>query len=429
MCFFLMFGSVLYGQTDRQIRSLFEKSKVMSSHFVGFMLYDPEAKEVIYEQHADKYFTPASNTKLYTMFASLMLLGDSIPALKYVGRGDSLIFWGTGDPTLLNKAFEPSQVMDFLRLSGKNLYYAMGNYPGNAFGRGWEWDDYPYYYQPEISALPVYGNVVNFTSDGDGGVQADPKYFGPYLQLDYAVMPARFTIRRDVSDNTFRYNAYGVPRSLNRFAPFKTSDRLLASLLSDTLRKQVSLIRMPLPDDAKVIYSHPLDTVLRAMMLPSDNHIAEQMLLVCASEHIVRELDADSVRRYVVEEYLGDLPNKPEWHDGSGLSRYNLVSPASMVRLLEKLTELIPDEQRLLHLFPAGGVSGTLEHVYPQRQGRPFVWAKTGTLSNNHNQSGYLVTKSGRKLIYSFMNNNYVQPTAVVRNEMARLITAIHDNY
>lgn len=428
-CATLLSSFAAGAQTAPELASLFNDSEVLSSHFVGFKLYDPNTKEVLYEQHADKYFTPASNTKLYTMYAALTLLGDSIPALRYVERGDSLVFWGTGDPSLLNPEFGESRVLDFLRSAGKQLYYATGNYTGNPFGRGWEWDDYAYYYQPEIHSMPVYGNLVNFKAANGGGIQVTPAFFAPYLQLDDTMREQRFTIRRDKHDNTFRYNGQAVPATLNRSAPFKTSDQLLAALLSDTLRRQVQLTRMTLPPDARIVYSHPLDTVLQAMMLPSDNHIAEQLLLVCAATHIGQELDADSIRRYIVDMHLHDLPQRPEWHDGSGLSRYNLFSPASMVRLLEKLQEVVPDEERLLALFPAGGVSGTLERVYPTRNGRPFVWAKTGTLSNNHNQSGYLVTKTGRKLIYSFMNNNYVRPVAEVRQEMARVITAIHDNY
>lgn len=429
LCSLLLSGKAVLAQHARQVGAMFEQSEIMSSHFVGFMLYDPATKEVIYSQHADKYFTPASNTKIFTAYAALTLLGDSIPALRYAERGDSLIFWGTGDPTLLNKAFNGSHVLEFLRSSDKDLYYAAGNYRDKAFGKGWAWDDYPYYYQPEITAMPIYGNVVAFSASPSSGIQADPHYFGPFLKQDYAMQASRFAIVRDIEDNTFRYNGYTVPASLNRFVPFKTSDQLFASLLSDTLRKQVNLTRMPMPEDARVVYSHPLDTVLQAMMLPSDNHVAEQLLLVCASMHIGAELNADSIRRYMVEEHLADLPQRPEWHDGSGLSRNNLFTPASIVRLLEKLQETMPDEKRLLDLFPAGGVSGTLEHVYRTNQGEPFVWAKTGTLSNNHNQSGYLITKNGRKLIYSFMNNHYVRPTAEVRREMARIITAIHDNF
>src|ERR1700741_348780 len=85
----------------RKIRKLFKHSLIVKDHFTGFALYDMDEKRMIYELNSDKYFTPASNTKLFTFYTCLKMLGDSIPAFKYVIRGDSLIFWGTGDPSFL----------------------------------------------------------------------------------------------------------------------------------------------------------------------------------------------------------------------------------------------------------------------------------------------------------------------------------------
>lgn len=78
-------------------------------------------------------------------------------------------------------------------------------------------------------------------------------------------------------------------------------------------------------------------------------------------------------------------------------------------------------------MLPNGGKTGTLSNLYNSNE--PFAFAKTGSLSNNHNQSGFIITKRGKKLIYSFMNNNFVIPTSDVRNEMERMITFIHNNY
>ena len=69
----------------------------------GFALYDLEKQKSLYEYKSSHYFTPGSNTKIFTFFSCLTLLGDSVPALKYVQQDDSLIFWGTGDPSFLYK--------------------------------------------------------------------------------------------------------------------------------------------------------------------------------------------------------------------------------------------------------------------------------------------------------------------------------------
>jgi len=111
------------------------------------------------------------------------------------------------------------------------------------------------------------------------------------------------------------------------------------------------------------------------------------------------------------------------------LSRYNLFTPNTSITLLKKISAKVNDDERLHSLFPAGGVSGTLKRAYKTDNGNPFVWAKTGTLTNVYNQSGYIITRKGKKLIYSFMNNNFTKTTEEIRNEMERIITKIHNDY
>jgi D-alanyl-D-alanine carboxypeptidase/D-alanyl-D-alanine-endopeptidase (penicillin-binding protein 4) len=164
------------------------------------------------------------------------------------------------------------------------------------------------------------------------------------------------------------------------------------------------------------------------MLQPSDNFIAEQLLLVCSSVKF-GVLNKDSVINYSVKNFLNDLPDKPQWADGSGLSRFDLFTPRDMIKLLCKIQEQMKNEKLLLSMMPIGGVAGTIRSAYKTDNGVPFVWAKTGSLANNHNQSGYLVTRKGHRLAYSFMNNNFVRPTSDIRNEMVRIMTYIHENY
>jgi D-alanyl-D-alanine carboxypeptidase/D-alanyl-D-alanine-endopeptidase (penicillin-binding protein 4) len=141
------------------------------------------------------------------------------------------------------------------------------------------------------------------------------------------------------------------------------------------------------------------------------------------------KLSVDSAISYSSKNFLNDLPDKFQWRDGSGLSRNNLFSPRSIIKILTKLKDKLGTEERLLNLLPAGGVSGTLRNAYQTDNGQPFVWAKTGTLQNVHLQGGFFVTRKGKKYMYSFMNNNFLIPMADIRNEMGRIITHFHDNY
>jgi len=138
-------------------------------------------------------------------------------------------------------------------------------------------------------------------------------------------------------------------------------------------------------------------------------------------------LNSQRARDLVLDEYLKDLPQEPVWVDGSGLSRYNLFSPEDMVYLLNRMYREIP-EQRLLSYFAAGGVSGTLREWYTGQE-KPYVFAKTGSLSNNYCVSGYLRTRSGKLLIFSFMNNHFTMPVARLKEAMQNVFEYIRDTY
>ena len=161
-------------------------------------------------------------------------------------------------------------------------------------------------------------------------------------------------------------------------------------------------------------------------MQTSDNFLAEQIMLM-ASSTLGDSLSFEKARDHAMEQWLSELPQKPRWVDGSGLSRYNLISPATLVFLLDRMYQEFPVE-RLFALLASGKAAGTLDGMYIA-DGAPFVYAKTGTLSNNHNLSGYLRTRSGRTLIFSFMNNHYQEPTSVVKGRMAHFLREVYELY
>jgi serine-type D-Ala-D-Ala carboxypeptidase/endopeptidase (penicillin-binding protein 4) len=398
------------------------ESPVFAHNHTGFALYDLSENKSLLEHNANRYFIPASNTKLFTYYASLKTLGDSIPAFHYQISGDSLILWGTGDPSFLNPDLPKSKVLDFLKNRSEKIYFSNDNFTGSFFGDGWSWDDYNDYYAAEISGFPIHGNIVRFTGNKENTLNVSPNFF---TEKTYNWSKSNtFSVQRDMGANLFSYPAgKEIKAKYEQDVPFKTGAEVTTALLADVLKKDVVLINKSLEKSAKVFYSLPADTLYRRMLHVSDNMIAEQLMVLNANV-LANELNVTVGINKSKEKYLSDLPDAPKWVDGSGLSRQNLFTPRSIVTLLTKIHEIVPEE-RLFKILPAAGQSGTLKNL--MKTDKPFIFAKSGSLNNNYCLSGFLVTKKGKTLIFSMMNNNFMESTSNIRKEVISILNQIHE--
>jgi serine-type D-Ala-D-Ala carboxypeptidase/endopeptidase (penicillin-binding protein 4) len=400
-----------------------KESPVLAHNHTGFSLYDIAKNKTLLKYNAERYFIPASNIKLFTYYASLKTLKDSIPAFHYQISGDSLILWGTGDPSFLNPDLPKSKAFDFLKNSPQKIYFSNDNFTGSFFGNGWSWDDYNDYYAAEISSFPIHGNIVRFTGNKENTLKVTPNFFA---EKTYNWSKSNiFYIQRDIGANLFSYPAgKTIKPNYVQDIPFKTGVEVTIALLTDTLKKEVTFINKPLDKTAKIFYSLPSDTLYRRMLHVSDNMIAEQLMLV-NSNALNGTLNIENAIDSVIKKHLSDLPDAPKWVDGSGLSRQNLLTPRSIIALLQKIHEIVPEE-KLFKILPAAGQSGTLKNLLKTE--KPFIFAKSGSLNNNYCLSGFLVTKKGKTLIFSMMNNNFSNSTSEIRKEVIKILQEIHDN-
>ena len=434
--FFIFCASCSTNQTltRKEKKSLHQEittSPIFSKNHTGFALYDLRRKEMLYTSEADKYYTPASNTKIFTLYTAMNILGDSIPALNYQIQGDSLIFWGTGDPSLLNPKLPPSdRVVNFLKNSPEKLFYSPSNFMDARYGAGWAWDDYLYSYQVAKSAMPIYGNLVSIEKKVDTSLLTIlPSSFQAQINDTLGIERARPRYKRAIHNNQITLEGQlAKNKEFYQEIPFLYSDTLLVTLLSKAVDREIQLLQdYQLPQNkVHKLYSIAADSAYQLMMEDSDNFVAEQLLLLCANE-IFDTLNTRKIITYAKDSLLKDLPDPLQWRDGSGLSRYNLFTPQSIVRLLEKIYEQLSLE-RLQAIFPEGGESGTIKNFY-ESPTKPFLYAKTGTLSNRHCLSGYLFTKSGEVLIFSFMHNNYLGSSAPLKKEMDKILRKLYEEY
>ncbi len=390
------------------------KSEKLSHQHTGFLLVDIGTNDTLFNINGAKYFIPASTAKLFTYYASLKLLGDSLPSLKYIQENQNVTILGTGDPTWLHPYFKNELPIAFLkRFDSISLY--LDNHEGEKYGPGWAWEDYPYYFSPEISAIPLYGNVVTVTPNNP--LTVIPDHFTTAFQNKVEGPP------RDWKANQF-YLSKQNKDTLQ--IPYITSKELTVKLLSEETGKPIGLLDSIAPKKWKILPGIPRDSVLKQLLWKSDNFLAEQLMLLCSSK-ISDTLSFERARDSVIGKYLSDLDPMPRWVDGSGLSRYNLFTPTAMVNVLKKLYRE-SDSLQLFTSIPQWDSNGTISQGSGPAKSS-FIYAKSGSMGNIYNLCGYLRTKSGKVLLFSFMNNHFRRPSSEVRQNMYAILKRVHETY
>ncbi len=411
---FLMQFKVAFAQTDLLQKHL--ESDFYQTQFIGFYLFDPIEKKELYSYNGNKYFEPASNTKIFTLYTAMKTLKDSIPAFKYQIKDDVLHVEGTGDPTFLHPKFKNQRVIDFLKTKGNKIVIHWNNFSEESFLPGWTWDDFRKNYSPERSQFPINENLVSITKSSAGGIKSFPLIFKENIAVKEQ------NELREFYENKF----YIGQRTSSAKVPFIVTEDVVKAAIAEIVNKPVEISKATMPSNAQIFYSVPTDVVYKEMMERSDNFLAEHLLLLTSST-MSGKLSANQAIKYAKINYFNDLKQNPEWIDGSGLSRYNLFTPQNMVEALVKLYRDFP-EDRLFNIFPVGGKTGTLKNRFKDTV-TPYIYAKTGTLSNISTLSGFIKTRSGKTLIFSLMNNHVMKDLNAVKNENDKLLRLVRDTY
>jgi D-alanyl-D-alanine carboxypeptidase/D-alanyl-D-alanine-endopeptidase (penicillin-binding protein 4) len=156
------------------------------------------------------------------------------------------------------------------------------------------------------------------------------------------------------------------------------------------------------------------------MMHQSDNFFAEQLLLMIAQSRLGK-LHEKALIDTLLQNDFQDIPQKPRWVDGSGLSRYNLFSPNDEIYILDKLIREFGTE-RLEQIFPTGG-EGTMKNLFNKEAG--FIFAKTGSFSNTFCISGWMYNADKKPILFSVMVNQYIGKNKVLREAVESFLKTI----
>jgi serine-type D-Ala-D-Ala carboxypeptidase/endopeptidase (penicillin-binding protein 4) len=441
---------------DKLANTLLFKDSAISTGNMGICIYEPAADKYWYNHNTSHYFIPASNTKLFSLYAGMKYLADSLVGLRYLTLHDTVFFQPTADPSFLHPDFISQPVFNFFK-KNKTIVYSnpLKNWQTQPLGFGWAWDDYNEDYMAERSEFPIYGNLLKIKSKKipalpdefhiTQSAEISPPFFYKdtffenvdIYASDITDQEISFRAKRNLGENKFTLTAT-KSEPIVQSIPFTTQSKyFIYDLLGDTLNNHVynswsdltKCISCKWPiifnsPNYKILHSQPSDSLFKPMMHNSDNFFAEQTLLMASNEHLGYMSD-EKIIDTILKLDLKDIPQKPQWVDGSGLSRYNLFTPQSIVYLLNKMKNEFGLE-RMKVILPTGG-EGTISNYYKKDSG--FIYAKTGTLSNNCALSGYLITQKGKLLVFSIMANNYITEARPVRKAVENFLQNIREKY
>jgi serine-type D-Ala-D-Ala carboxypeptidase/endopeptidase (penicillin-binding protein 4) len=385
----------------------------------GISVYEPATEKYWYNYQAEKYFTPASNTKLATCYAAMKYLGDSLIGIKYDQVNDStVVIKGMADPSFMHSDYRNNPVFDFLK-KYKTIQIidpAFDEY----LGAGWGWGDYLEDYMAQRSAFPFHGNTVMVDWLNEHNLSFLPSYFQQHSVISGNLANGYDAYRPwDTNDFSFKSG-----RTKHSEIPFRPDEQTLQNLLKDTLNSNVETIEKYSGNLVKIVHSQPTDSLLKQMMHRSDNFFAEQSLLM-VSERLLGEMSDRKIIDTLLKTDYKLMPQKPSWVDGSGLSRYDLFSPKDFIFILNKMKNDFGMD-RIKNILPTGG-TGTISSYYKQDSG--YIFVKTGTLNGVVALSGFLYTKKNKLLIFSVLVNNHRGSATSIRKGIEKFIQELRDKY
>lgn len=457
-------------ELTNKIDSIFMDTLFTHAHW-GVLIESLSSGQTIYRRNAERMFMPASNEKIPTAAAALTKLGPEFKFKTMLGHTGTildstlygnLIIIGDGDPTLSDRIYEkPTTVFELwadslLALGIKSIDGDIigddNKFDDEHLGYGWPLGGLAYWYSAEIGALQLNENYVDLQivpplTENDT-LKIIPDVISNYYQIfneveivDTGKNSIRISREYGTNDIFLNGNVVIASDTVERSPTITNPTKFYVSVLKEVLEsKGIAVLGSPIdcddipdyPDSNKIIdslivhYSPSLSEILKVLMKKSQNLYAETMVRALGFNE--SGLGSFKEGKKVVANVLHEFGIEEEdyaFMDGSGLSRYNFISPQQIVKILKgmRASSYWDDWYNIL---PIAGVDGTLKWRMKNTKAEANVRAKTGTISNVRGLSGYVTTADGEEIVFSFLINGHLKTsrdTEIITDKVLELIS------
>ena len=437
------------------------KDPLIASSNVGVKIVSLETGEVLYEKDAEKLYHPASTMKLITAATALIKLGPNYrfhttlyaDPVEDSQRLGNIYLKGGGDPVFNSNDLE-KMVERLVETGTKDLQGDIvvdeTYFDAVRWGKGWMWDDGPIGgYYPHLSALTINRNGVHLrispgTKVGDPvRVRFDPptQYMKIVHEAITVAAEGRLKLKRKREPAEENVLMISGAMAIGQAEMNRRVDVLDPALYCGTLLREMLAARGvtlegtvrygEVSEGATEIAKHvspPLSRILWEMNKPSDNLIAELLLKTIGAE-LGGTPGTGEKGLGAINEFLGEIGMDTRGYalaDGSGVSRYNLVTASLLTDLLVYMFRNFAVMPEYLAALPVGGVDGTLTRRMRGMTAEGVLRAKTGTLRGITTLAGYTATADGETVAFSILVSNYLgaaSPRRALQDKIGDILT------
>lgn len=462
-------GPVL--ELRRDLERVFN-APIMDRGVWGVDIRSLDTGERLYSLNAGKLMMPASNMKIVTLSATANALGwdyrftttleTSAPITNGVLEGD-LIVRSNGDPTINTRGNRSTALLGewATRLHEAGITSIDGRIVGDdqafddeGIGAGWSWDYLQYGYAAPVGALEFNEDTATLaispgsTSGSQAIVSLTPG--AGFEVINRAVTGA--TGSRDTIDYRRRIDRPVLEISGSIPLGAATANRTIAvvnptvyfaqslkeglvargiAVTGGTIDLDDIVVEMPGAERRVLVttQSPPLTEIATVLMKVSQNLYAETLLKALgASRGGLGTWDGGLRASRETLASWGVPRDAHVLYDGSGLSRYNYVTPETLTTILERMYKDPRHKEAFAATLPIAGKDGTISSRLKRTRAEGNAIAKTGSIANVRALSGYVKTRDGETLVFSILTNDFVIPAATV-NYIADLGVEILSNF
>jgi D-alanyl-D-alanine carboxypeptidase/D-alanyl-D-alanine-endopeptidase (penicillin-binding protein 4) len=413
---------------------------IFSGVSIGIDVVNLLSNTTVYERNSNKLLRPASNLKLFTTASALELLPKDFEfktqvlidgEVNDVTLNGDLYLKGYGDPLLTAENLDTlaEKVSRQIKTINGNLICDISHFDDNYWGKGWAWDDEPEYFDASISPLSVNSNIIKvFITPGENIgdtaiIRIEPTtdliQISNFAVTSNSLLPSQLSVTRNWKGRDNRIIVTGSTPLQSKEGNFSLSiwkpELFALNLFKEKLELHGLTIQGKTFIDSisqgKLLFqtNHLLDSVIININKISNNLAAENLLKTIGAELFGKPGSADAgitlMKQFI--SHIGIDTTKIIIADGSGVSRYNLISPQNITTLLRHIYNDKKYFNRFYSSLSIGGVDGSLKNRFTNGAVRNNIHAKTGTHSDGLALSGYLNAAKGDILAFSIIVNNF----------------------